>query len=68
MELTIETKLALNDGQQIPQLGLGVWQTRAGATCEAAVLAALAAGYRPCGHCRKKDFEIWKNNPPNRAR
>jgi len=43
MELTIETKLALNDGQQIPQLGLGVWQTRAGATCEAAVLAALAA-------------------------
>jgi diketogulonate reductase-like aldo/keto reductase len=46
MELTIETKLALNDGRQIPQLGLGVWQTRAGATCEAAVLAALAAGYR----------------------
>jgi diketogulonate reductase-like aldo/keto reductase len=25
---------------------LGVWQTRAGATCEAAVLAALEAGYR----------------------
>ena len=46
MELTIETKLALNDGQKIPQLGLGVWQTRAGATCEAAVLAALEAGYR----------------------
>jgi len=46
MELTIATKLALNDGQLIPQLGLGVWQTRAGATCEAAVLAALEAGYR----------------------
>lgn len=46
MELTIETKLTLNDGQLIPQLGLGVWQTRAGATCEAAVLAALEAGYR----------------------
>ncbi len=46
MELTIETKLALNDGQLIPQIGLGVWQTRAGATCEAAVLAALEAGYR----------------------
>jgi diketogulonate reductase-like aldo/keto reductase len=30
----------------IPQLGLGVWQARAGATCEAAVLAALEAGYR----------------------
>ena len=46
MELTIGTKLALNDGQLIPQLGLGVWQTRAGATCEAAVLAALEVGYR----------------------
>ena len=46
MELTIETKLTLNDGHLIPQLGLGVWQTRAGATCESAVLAALEAGYR----------------------
>ena len=46
MELSIDTKLTLNDGQLIPQLGLGVWQTRAGATCEAAVLAALEAGYR----------------------
>jgi diketogulonate reductase-like aldo/keto reductase len=46
MELTIAAKLTLNDGHLIPQLGLGVWQTRAGATCEAAVLAALEAGYR----------------------
>ena len=46
MGLPIETKLALNDSHLIPQLGLGVWQTRAGATCEAAVLAALEAGYR----------------------
>jgi diketogulonate reductase-like aldo/keto reductase len=46
MELTIETKLTLNDGHLMPQLGLGVWQTSAGATCEAAVLAALEAGYR----------------------
>jgi diketogulonate reductase-like aldo/keto reductase len=46
MELTIDTKITLNDGHEIPQLGLGVWQTRAGATCEAAVLAALEAGYR----------------------
>ena len=46
MELTIETKLPLNDGRLIPQLGLGVWQTRAGASGEAAVLAALEAGYR----------------------
>ena len=46
MKLSIETKLTLNDGHLIPQLGLGVWQTRAGASCEAAVLAALEAGYR----------------------
>ena len=46
MEFTIETKIKLNDGHLMPQLGLGVWQTRAGATCEAAVLAALEAGYR----------------------
>jgi diketogulonate reductase-like aldo/keto reductase len=46
MELTIDTKLTLNDGHLMPQLGLGVWQTRAGASCEAAVLAALEAGYR----------------------
>jgi len=44
--LTIESKVSLDDGRLIPQLGLGVWQTRAGATCEAAVLAALEAGYR----------------------
>jgi diketogulonate reductase-like aldo/keto reductase len=46
MELTIETKLTLNDGRLIPQLGLGVWQTRAGGACETAVLAVLEAGYR----------------------
>jgi diketogulonate reductase-like aldo/keto reductase len=46
MKLTIETKLRLNHGHLIPQLGLGVWQIRAGATCEGAVLAALEAGYR----------------------
>ena len=46
MALTIETKITLNDGRVIPQLGLGVWQTRAGKSCEAAVLAALEAGYR----------------------
>jgi diketogulonate reductase-like aldo/keto reductase len=46
MELTIDSKIKLNDGNAMPRLGLGVWQTRAGATCEAAVLAALDAGYR----------------------
>lgn len=46
MELTIEKKLRLNDGNLIPQLGLGVWQVSAGKPSEAAVLAALEAGYR----------------------
>lgn len=46
MELTIDTKTTLNDGHVIPQLGFGVWQTRAGRTCEGAVLAALETGYR----------------------
>ena len=46
MKLAIDSNLTLNDGYQIPRLGLGVWQTRAGAPCEAAVLAALEAGYR----------------------
>ena len=46
MKLAIDSAIALNDGHTIPQLGLGVWQTRAGRTCEAAVLAALEAGYR----------------------
>lgn len=43
---TIEKKVTLNDGRLIPQLGLGVWRIRAGAACEAAVRAALEAGYR----------------------
>ena len=42
----INIKLKLNDGCAIPQLGLGVWQIPAGRKCEAAVLAALEAGYR----------------------
>jgi diketogulonate reductase-like aldo/keto reductase len=46
MKLTIDSKLTLNEGHLMPRLGLGVWQTRAGASCEAAVLTALEAGYR----------------------
>jgi diketogulonate reductase-like aldo/keto reductase len=45
MVLAIESRLSLNDGHAIPRLGLGVWLIRAPA-CEAAVLAALRAGYR----------------------
>jgi diketogulonate reductase-like aldo/keto reductase len=45
MELTIETKLKLNDGQLIPQLGLGVWQISSAKTSDV-VLATLEARYR----------------------
>lgn len=38
--------ITLNDGRTIPQLGLGVWQISKGKKCEAAVRAALEAGYR----------------------
>lgn len=24
---------------------------------------AIANGYRPCGHCMKEKYMIWKNNP-----
>jgi diketogulonate reductase-like aldo/keto reductase len=42
----INAKLALNDGREIPQLGLGVWRIPNGRKCERAVLAAFEAGYR----------------------
>ncbi len=38
-------RVTLNDGNSIPQVGLGVWQTPADET-ERAVTAALQAGYR----------------------
>jgi 2,5-diketo-D-gluconate reductase A len=37
---------ALNDGTEIPLLGLGVWQVQSGAECEDAVRWALELGYR----------------------
>jgi diketogulonate reductase-like aldo/keto reductase len=46
MKLTLETRLELNDGHLVPQLGLGVWLIREGPAAEAAVVAALEAGYR----------------------
>jgi len=38
--------ITLNNGVEIPQVGLGVWQAEEGAEVEGAVRAALAAGYR----------------------
>jgi len=39
-------KITLNNNISIPQLGLGVWQAQDGAEVEAAVTAAINAGYR----------------------
>ena len=36
----------LSNGNKIPVLGFGTWQTPAGDTAKAAVQAALAAGFR----------------------
>jgi diketogulonate reductase-like aldo/keto reductase len=41
-----DTTLQLSSGAQIPQVGLGVWQTPSGATTRQAVAAALDVGYR----------------------
>jgi diketogulonate reductase-like aldo/keto reductase len=38
--------ITLNDGVEIPQVGLGVWQAEDGEEVEGAVRAALEAGYR----------------------
>src|SRR5689334_23354729 len=46
MELSIDSRVKLNDGHSIPRLGFGVWQVRSGRTTEAAVTTALEVGYR----------------------
>ncbi|HYD41107.1 MAG TPA: aldo/keto reductase [Anaeromyxobacter sp.] len=43
---TIDSTVTLNGGVKMPVLGLGVWQTAAGAATRTAVRAALDAGYR----------------------
>jgi methylglyoxal/glyoxal reductase len=46
MATTMSTTVRLNNGVEIPRLGLGVFQTARGEETRAAVRAALAAGYR----------------------
>ncbi|HEY3697874.1 MAG TPA: aldo/keto reductase, partial [Spongiibacteraceae bacterium] len=48
--------IALNDGQHIPQLGLGVWQVPDDITAKV-VTEALAAGYRSIDTARIYDNE-----------
>ncbi|BFZ63799.1 hypothetical protein YB2330_004931 [Saitoella coloradoensis] len=42
-ELTLASTLKLNDGNEIPYMGLGVWKS---STCDTAVTAALKNNYR----------------------
>ncbi|HPH18488.1 MAG TPA: Ada metal-binding domain-containing protein [Haliscomenobacter sp.] len=29
----------------------------------ASVQEAIKSGFRPCGHCMKSEYQIWKNEP-----
>lgn len=46
MALTLQSRIALNDGAKMPALGLGVWQAGAGKETRRAVGSALEVGYR----------------------
>lgn len=46
MELTINSKVKLNNGIEMPLIGLGVYQSESGNETKDAVLYALKAGYR----------------------
>jgi len=44
--MDINSTVKLNNGSEMPILGLGLWETLTGKVCEEAVLCALEAGYR----------------------
>ena len=46
MALTIDSKLKLNNGVEMPMFGLGMWQIPSGGPAQRAVTHALQAGYR----------------------
>lgn len=46
MKLSVDSRLKLNDGKQIPMLGYGTWQIPDGKPVEDCVYAALQSGYR----------------------
>jgi diketogulonate reductase-like aldo/keto reductase len=46
MQLTLQTRVKLNNSVEMPILGLGVWQMAQGAETQRAVKAALGVGYR----------------------
>ena len=45
MSLNLKSKLKLNNGVEIPLLGLGTWQSEKGKKAENAVYWALESGY-----------------------
>ena len=46
MDLSIDSRIELNNGISIPRLGLGMYQTPDGSAAGHAVLYALEVGYR----------------------
>lgn len=46
MTLALDSTITLNNGVQMPQIGLGVFRSAVGSECENAVRYALEAGYR----------------------
>ena len=46
MALTLDSRVRLNNGVEMPVLGLGVWNIPAGRATQASVRSALSTGYR----------------------
>jgi diketogulonate reductase-like aldo/keto reductase len=46
MQLTLQSRVKLNNGVEMPMLGLGVWQMAQGIEAQRAVKSALDVGYR----------------------
>ena len=45
MGLTLDSRVRLSSGEEIPRLGLGVWESESD-VCAEAVIAAFEVGYR----------------------
>jgi len=46
VELSLDSRIRLNNGVEMPLLGIGVWQLPEGGVCRRSVLTALEAGVR----------------------
>lgn len=52
-------QIKLNNGNQIPQIGLGLWQIRKKSDLDTAVIAAVEAGYRHFDTAQAYGNESW---------